>query len=148
MQAAMEDFLFANKVFNSLTVTRLGAGARSLYRIAEMYRRIMDLLLAGKTTAEVEADLFQDADFGHLAMAKHSTPRAADKKKGGAAGTASKSAAFFRDAMSGAAKCHICHAAVHRNSVSFDHAVARRDGGSGDMQNLKLTHPYCNSSKG
>jgi 5-methylcytosine-specific restriction endonuclease McrA len=37
---------------------------------------------------------------------------------------------------------------VHRNSMTFDHEVARRDGGGGDMQNLKIAHPYCNSSKG
>ena len=148
VRAEMEEFLFANKVFNSLTVTRLGAGSRSLFRITEMYRTIMDLLLEGKSTFDVEQHLFGTQDFGHLAMAKHATPRAADKKAGGDAGSASKSAAFFRDAMSGAAKCHICRAAVHRNSLSFDHEVARRDGGSGDMQNLKLAHPYCNSSKG
>lgn len=148
VRAAMEEFIFANKVFNSLTVTRLGAGSRSLYRIAAMYRTIMDLLIAGKSSAEIEEHLFGDADFAHLAMARHATPRASDKKIGGEAGTSSKSAAFFRDAMSGAAKCHICQAAVHRNSISFDHEVARRDGGAGDMQNLKLAHPYCNSSKG
>lgn len=148
VRAAMEEFIFANKVFNSLTVTRLGAGSRSLYRIAAMYREIMDSLLSGKSSAEIEAHLFGNADFAHLAMAKHATPRASDRKTGGEAGTSSKSAAFFRDAMSGAAKCHICQAAVHRNSISFDHDVARRDGGTGDMANLKLAHPYCNSSKG
>jgi len=31
-------------------------------------------------------------------------------------------------------------------SVSYDHIVRVRDGGPGDLDNLQLTHPYCNQA--
>jgi 5-methylcytosine-specific restriction endonuclease McrA len=56
-----------------------------------------------------------------------------------------KTAAFFATALPNGARCAICEALVHKNSIQFDHAVARRDGGSTDMANARVTHPYCNS---
>ena len=56
-----------------------------------------------------------------------------------------KSATFLKTAMQGAVKCGICGGYIHTNSVSFDHIQRRQDGGSKNIGNCQITHPYCNT---
>jgi hypothetical protein len=32
-----------------------------------------------------------------------------------------------------------------KKSVSYDHIERVRDGGSGDLDNIQMAHPYCNT---
>ena len=58
-----------------------------------------------------------------------------------------KSMAFMRDAISTALKCPLCNGLLDpKKSVSYDHKVRRKDGGTGDVTNVQLVHPYCNSA--
>ena len=54
---------------------------------------------------------------------------------------------FFAAALPNGARCHLCGALVHRNSIQFDHDKPRRVGGSASLENAKVSHPYCNSIK-
>ncbi|MDD3416948.1 MAG: HNH endonuclease signature motif containing protein [Lachnospiraceae bacterium] len=56
-----------------------------------------------------------------------------------------KSSVFINDAISSATKCKICNGLIHKNAISIDHVVRRRDGGKGSIDNGQLTHPYCNT---
>jgi hypothetical protein len=59
-----------------------------------------------------------------------------------------KSMIFVREAIKQAIKCPLCDGLLDaKKSVSYDHIVARRDGGSGDPSNVQMVHPYCNSVK-
>jgi 5-methylcytosine-specific restriction endonuclease McrA len=58
-----------------------------------------------------------------------------------------KTAAFFAAALPHGARCWICGALIHKNSVNFDHAIARRDKGPTETANARVSHPYCNSAK-
>ncbi|MDR3572074.1 MAG: DUF262 domain-containing protein [Candidatus Pacebacteria bacterium] len=59
-----------------------------------------------------------------------------------------KSMIFVREAIKQAMKCPLCQGLLDaRKSVSYDHILARRDGGTGDPSNVQLVHPYCNSVK-
>ncbi len=59
--------------------------------------------------------------------------------------TSKKSAVFISDAISSATRCKICNGLIHKNSISIDHKVRKRDGGKGSVDNGQLTHPYCNT---
>jgi len=57
-----------------------------------------------------------------------------------------KSAVFLRATLSQAPKCPVCNGLLFpRKSVSYDHQVRVREGGTGDMDNTQMTHPYCNT---
>jgi uncharacterized protein DUF262/HNH endonuclease len=146
VRADFEQYIFDNKTFISLTSNRLGSGARSLSRIVELYDRVMNGFAQGRSADEITNGLFQDPDFAHLQIVKAPSPRANLKGANRKFSTATKSAAFFRDAIEGVTKCAICGAAVHRNSMTFDHVTNRRDGGTGQVENASIAHPYCNST--
>lgn len=58
-----------------------------------------------------------------------------------------KSAAFIKAALKNAIRCPICNGYLDPNkSLSYDHIVRVRDGGTGADDNCQLTHPYCNQS--
>jgi hypothetical protein len=57
-----------------------------------------------------------------------------------------KSMAFVGKALENALKCPICDGLLDpAKSVSYDHKVPRREGGTGDIENAQLVHPYCNT---
>lgn len=57
-----------------------------------------------------------------------------------------KSALFITVALAGQPRCAVCRGYLPARSISYDHRVPRRDGGTGDLANVQLTHPYCNQS--
>lgn len=58
-----------------------------------------------------------------------------------------KSEVFINSALISAIKCPICNGYIDvEKSVSYDHVVRAREGGSGNIANCHLTHPYCNQS--
>ncbi|HUF71310.1 MAG TPA: HNH endonuclease signature motif containing protein, partial [Gammaproteobacteria bacterium] len=58
-----------------------------------------------------------------------------------------KSASFLRAATENPVRCAICDGLIHKNSIQIDHAVGLAKGGSSDISNAQLAHPYCNSIK-
>lgn len=58
-----------------------------------------------------------------------------------------KSKAFIDVALKNSIKCPLCNGYIDtEKSVSYDHIIRKRDGGSGDPENVQLTHPFCNQS--
>jgi len=57
-----------------------------------------------------------------------------------------KSSVFIVEALKGATKCAICKGYLHMNSITIDHKIRKQDGGTGEVENGQLAHPYCNSS--
>lgn len=140
-----EDYLFKNKVFVSLTITRLGSGARSLGRIAELYWAIFEGLHTGLTEEKLFAKLIAKVEFVYLKVANVPPPSADATPNPRGASRESKSAAFIREAMATPVRCPICDGAIHRNSMTFDHGTRRQDGGDNQSSNLRPAHPFCNS---
>jgi len=59
-----------------------------------------------------------------------------------------KSHAFISNALKGALRCNICSGYIDsEKSMSYDHDKRKREGGTGDVDNITLTHPYCNQAK-
>ncbi len=95
VRARFEKLILDNRVFVSLTISRLGSGARSLYRIRDMYIRIFENLSARKNEEEILQGLFSDPEFAHLGAAKLPSPRAGlQRDASGRVSNATKSAVF------------------------------------------------------
>jgi hypothetical protein len=57
-----------------------------------------------------------------------------------------KSMLFIQSAITKALHCPICNGLLDPSkSVSYDHIVPVRSDGSGDIKNVQLVHPYCNT---
>lgn len=144
---AFEDFLIAHKEATSLLIKQLGSGPRHIPRLRDYYTAIASALAAGKTQTQIETAFSADPNFAFLTKAPsfHLNPDTA--QEGRAFKRETKTAAFFAAALPNGARCHLCGALVHKNSIQFDHDVARRDGGTGTLENARVSHPYCNSIK-
>ena len=56
-----------------------------------------------------------------------------------------KSAVFINTALKSAIRCPVCNGYLDQSkSVSYDHKIEKAAGGTGDLDNIQLTHPYCN----
>jgi len=60
--------------------------------------------------------------------------------------TSAKSAIFLKQSLQAASKCPICNGLLDpAKAASYDHILARREGGTGEVENGQITHPYCNT---
>ena len=141
----LEGYLHANKLFVSLTISRLGSGARSLSRIANLYWSIFEGMHQGLSDADLFEAFIERDDFIHLKQSKIPPPTFDREVSKRGASRESKSAAFIRTALENPIRCDICKAPIHSNSVTFDHVIRIKDGGDNQSDNLRPSHPYCNS---
>lgn len=57
-----------------------------------------------------------------------------------------RSGIFMRTALESALRCPVCQGLLDpAKSVSYDHITPVREGGTGDLENGQMTHPYCNT---
>jgi hypothetical protein len=58
-----------------------------------------------------------------------------------------KSQAFITTALAGILRCPQCDGYLDaEKSMSYDHNLRVREGGTGDADNILLMHPYCNQA--
>ena len=146
IRASFEDFLIERKEALSLLVHKFGTGARSLPWLQQYYQRIFDGFAAGKNAQTIQTDFAQNPDFTFLTVPRPSGVRGKSTKAKRDFNSGTKTAAYFAAALPGCVTCSVCDARIHKNSMQFDHKVRARDGGSADMKNAQVTHPYCNST--
>ena len=140
-----EEYVHNNKLFVSLTVSRLGSGARSLYRIVDLYWSIFEGLHQRLTEDDLFDALVARSEFVHLSQTQIPPPSAELPPSKHGATRQTKSAAFIREALQNSVRCYICDSAIHSNAVTFDHVERKRAGGDNRDDNLMPSHPYCNS---
>jgi hypothetical protein len=141
-----EQFIIHYKEAMSILIHRFGSGGRSTPWLQKYYGEILEGLWASKSLDEIQADFAANQDFAFLTTPRPSgdRPESTQDKRSFSAGT--KTAAFFASALPNGTRCGICGALIHRNSVHFDHIEPVSKGGSGDMSNAQVTHPYCDST--
>ena len=88
-----------------------------------------------------------DPGFSFLATSRSAPEQPHQHKDGKSFSRNTKTAAYFEAALPGGTRCALCGSLVHRNSVQFDHIVAKREGGIAALSNAQVTHPFCNSIK-
>lgn len=136
-----EDFWLTHKHFANQLTRKFGSGIKGYERLVELWQSIIELMLQGDAPSMIEATLLADDRFSFLTPKEDSK----SKKKGKAFDQETKSEAFMKEALGNALTCKICQGYLHANSISFDHAQRKQDGGLGTLDNAQMTHPFCNS---
>jgi hypothetical protein len=143
-----ENFLIRNKEHLGHIVHKYGSGNRSVQPIAEYFKSIKAIIEAGNKETLIEDILKNENNYAFLFSPRPANYKSSDEVGGKAFGRHTKSATFINEALLGATRCQICHGLVHCNSIQIDHVHKKEHGGSSDMKNAQIAHPYCNSAKG
>jgi hypothetical protein len=138
-----EAFLMANRNVTE-AIRQLGTGNRSRPRIISLFRTILTKLKENKSPEQVADDLREMKEFAFLIEPAEEKLMLA--LEGGSFTRETKGAAFLADALPSAPRCPTCSGLLHRNGMQVGHRNAKREGGSGDVSNAMLQHPFCNST--
>ena len=137
---AFEELLLKYKYFINEIVRRYRSGSRGLTALRKLRRYLFDGVKDSKPEVEIVPVLIEDERLKCLKPFVD-----ADKGVKVKLPSERKSAVLLKQAIDTALRCEICHARIHRNSMTIDHRQRIEDGGRGNEENVQLTHPYCNS---
>jgi hypothetical protein len=144
-RADFEEFLLRHGTFVSDITHSKGSRTRPVDAIVTMYDIILENLAAGV------------ADDATIVAALRTNPKLKDLKEIAPVDGGRKprrdfakdvvTAAYFRESLAGAIRCHYCGARVTKQSRTNDHVTPVSNGGIGSLDNLQFAHAYCNSSR-
>ncbi len=135
----IEDFLIENKSLIGIILQNLGKNQR-IPKVKELFDFLVSEAMTGEPL-EVEKVVAKLGLKGRILdiRAIHTSPNITDE---------TKNTIIIKAAISSAPKCPICNGRLEPNkSKSYDHVVDKKHDGSGDVDNIQLTHLYCNNSK-
>lgn len=142
VRSKFEEFLLRYRFFVNQIVRKYGSGTRASPAIFGLYALLYGVLSDNPEAGDdkVLETISQDKHLSFL-----STTPEYEKAGNTRFSKEAKSGAFLRDAIDKSVRCQICQARIHRKSISIDHIVRREDGGTADIDNAQLAHPYCNT---
>jgi hypothetical protein len=123
---------------------QINIAIRSRIRV-DRWAEFLENIARGKSLAgSVEpADILKELDISGTFLS------ASFDNAGSDISEETKSEAFFRQAFLSAHVCPLCGGLLlPEQSASYDHVHPKSKGGSGNIENVQITHPYCNSLKG
>jgi HNH endonuclease len=135
----IEDFLIENKSLIGISLQNLNNRSR-IPRVREMFDFLVSEAITG-APLEVEKVIAKFGLTGRIVdvRAIQTSPAITDE---------TKSTIIIKTAIASAPRCPLCKGRLEPNkSKSYDHVVDKKYQGSGDVDNIQLTHPYCNNSK-
>ncbi len=134
----LEVFLLENKTLLGFALQNMGKNVR-VQNIKDLLSYLVNEISNAKDVKVIEA-------LTHIGL----TARIIDvtsAKKTTAFSDDVKSMSFIEKALENALKCPICRGMLDPNkSVSYDHRIAKREGGDATKENCDLVHPYCNTA--
>ena len=138
IRSALEEILISNKDLIAMILQK----SISRYRVSkyhDLLSGIINALAEGQAVSEEIIIQISKLEGKVLAADfKRTNPKISDEEK---------SKVFIHVALRNAIKCPICNGYLDtEKSVSYDHIVRVREVGSGDAENIQLTHPYCNQA--
>jgi HNH endonuclease len=143
VRAEFEEFLVRHKSFISALAHGKGGRTRPLQSLLKMHKIILDCLWAGvRDDAQIIDSLNADPQLSDL---KNDSLEPSDTSSRRRFTKAVQAAAILRDTLANRQKCQECGARLPPSARSKDHIERQEDGGSGTLDNLRFTHPFCNT---
>lgn len=139
---SFESVILESDILIQQIVRKARQANKAIKPLVEFFTSVLDTLSSGVNEDDVLDKICLSKDFSYLnkdEINELSKPSNNFSK-------ATKSATFIQEALSNAPKCKICGGLLHMKSISIDHKLRKAEGGSGDLLNAQLTHPYCNST--
>ena len=135
----LEEFLIQNKSLLTLVLTNMSKAQR-----ASKMRDLFEFFVSEASTGK---DLTAEVAIARLGLRGRilevTTPQTTSHISDD-----TKSMLFVREAINKALRCPLCEGLLDPSkSSSYDHIRPVREGGTGDISNVQLVHPYCNSSE-
>jgi Protein of unknown function DUF262/HNH endonuclease len=135
----VERFLVENKALITLALTNMSKGQRTS-KMKDLFGFLVNEMYSGKVVTPEEA-IAQLGLRGRIldVNTPQATPHISDD---------TKTMAFIRLALEKALPCPLCRGLLDpAKSISYDHIKPVREGGTGELDNTQLVHPYCNTSE-
>jgi hypothetical protein len=133
----VEQFLIDNKSLIGIVLQNLAKGQR--------VPKMKDLFEFLVTELQVQPEVAPEAAMAKMGLrgrvldvvAIQAAPAFTDD---------TKSMLFIKQAIATALRCPLCGGLLDpKKSVSYDHIKPVREGGTGNIENAQLAHPYCNT---
>ena len=131
-RARLEELLIGHNALGQKILTRYGGWTKSIDPIQRLLEQIMSGLRAGKSEVEILESL-----SGLVDLRSGVSVSTGDWKE-------TRSAVRIRTSLESAPRCAICRARLVVVHASNDHITRRIDGGHSGVDNVQLTHHYCN----
>jgi hypothetical protein len=138
-RAALENFLIENKSVIGMLIVNLSKGQR-VSKMKDLLEFLVHQLKTPGGTVPIEDAIGKLGLTGRIVDVRAITtsPDISDD---------TKAAVYLRDALPNMLHCPICGGVLDPNkSVTYDHIERKRTGGTGDLTNVQMAHPYCNSA--
>jgi hypothetical protein len=146
VRADFEEFLVRHKAFINILGHSKGSRTRSVESLLLMYKTVMESLLSGnKTDVEIMSALLLQPNLKALGSSTQTLEEDQPRRK--KFSKAVQAAAIVKEVLNHRPRCPICGARIPPAARSKDHIQREEDGGLGGAENLRFTHPYCNSGK-
>jgi len=146
IRAVFEDYLVQHKSFIKDIGHGKGSRTKGLGTFVTMYKTIFAALLEGTLDhQEITRVLLAQPDL-KLKEPKL-TPTSSNRVTRKNFPKSVRAAAAVREALETHGRCKICGARLPYYARSQDHRLDVSKGGTGSLENLQYTHPYCNSVK-
>lgn len=145
IRSILENYLWNNKWAVSEIVHKNGSGNRSVPWLVRYYKFLIGKFLEGLNGGDIDDSIKGHPEWRFLSLKTPIYQLPGDNNDGKFSNT-TKTATIWQAAYPGAPRCGICGAIWHRNSIHFDHHLAKKDGGTGNPSNAQVTHPYCDST--
>jgi len=136
---SVEEFLIENKSLIGIILQNLGKNQR-IPKVREMFDFLVSETVKG-APLEVEKVIAQLGLTGRIVDVRpiQTTPAVTDE---------TKNTIIIKTAIATAPKCPLCYGRLEPNkSRSYDHITDKKHEGTGDVDNIQLTHPYCNNQQ-
>jgi len=137
-----EDFLIANDDLVQQIVRKHRGALASHEHVRDFFLLMIHELGAKEIKEAIEASL-KDTRFTYLKLGDVNPQDVSSTQD---FSKEIKSRVFLKQALSGAPKCAICSGYLHVSSTTIDHIERKREGGTGNLENAQLAHPYCNTT--
>jgi Protein of unknown function DUF262 len=133
----LEEFLITNKSLIGQAFANVNRGARVL-RVRDMLDDLIKRFDKG-SSFKTEAVFANIGLGGHILDIRQLTTSTKVSE-------ATKAALAISAGLKSAPICPICSGLLYpKKSVSYDHEKRVREGGTGAIENIRMTHPYCNT---
>jgi hypothetical protein len=134
-----EQFMIDNKGLISQALQAAGSKSR-FEKAATFFDELLNRLSDKKIMSEEDLfSIFVPYSQSRFVIIK-------EKSRSAGFSDTAKSAIFIKQALDSAISCKICGGKVDpARSISYDHVLRVREGGTGDPDNGQVTHPYCNT---
>lgn len=140
-RAAFEAFIQDHRALLNQIVRKFGTKDSGQQHLRRFYEEILSAIDAGMGDQAILERLISHKEFTYLQPAE--SPYAGVSATRYSAQV--KSGLIMNELLPTTPKCSVCGGLVPQQGISIDHHIRLSEGGESNVENLRISHGYCNS---